>query len=105
MFFPIPADPLTSMRTRAPQPEPEPIYRPWVDRTLRHIPDSVWRLRYLQAVAPTPPEHPPPRPFRWKPAFLAIACIFLVGAAPRHPRTPAIAAPPPRFSTPRPPSA
>ena len=35
--------------------------RPWVDWTARQIDDPVWRLRYLQAMAP-----PPPQASRWK---------------------------------------
>jgi N-acetyl-anhydromuramyl-L-alanine amidase AmpD len=64
-------------------------YRPWVDRTARHIADPLWRLRYLQAVAPAPA--PVPRP-RWKPALVSIACVLLAGAASPVRRNPA---PPP----------
>lgn len=36
------------------QPDENQLTRPWVDWTARQIHDPVWRLRYLQSVAPTP---------------------------------------------------
>ena len=59
---------------------PEPLYRPWVDRTARHIPDPVWRLRYLQAVAPAPAPRNPRR--IWHAVAISAACALLLGAAP-----------------------
>ncbi len=42
------------------QPDESRLTRPWVDWTARQIHDPVWRLRYLQSVAP------PPEVSRWK---------------------------------------
>ncbi|MCX6629479.1 MAG: peptidoglycan recognition family protein [Candidatus Solibacter sp.] len=36
------------------QPDENQLTRPWVDWTARQIHDPVWRLRYLQSVAPAP---------------------------------------------------
>src|ERR1035437_6125510 len=36
------------------QPDENQLTRPWVDWTARQIHDPVWRLRYLQSVAPVP---------------------------------------------------
>jgi hypothetical protein len=36
------------------QPDESQLTRPWVDWTARQIHDPVWRLRYLQSVAPAP---------------------------------------------------
>lgn len=65
--------------------QPKSFYRPWVDCTARYIPDPLWRLRYLQSVAP-PPAPPPHR----VPKVLAISvvCALLLGAAPLRPRIP-----------------
>jgi N-acetylmuramoyl-L-alanine amidase len=43
------------------QPDEAQVTRPWVDWTARQIHDPVWRLRYLQSVAPAPL-----RVSRWK---------------------------------------
>ena len=70
---------------------PECVYRPWIDWTARSIPHPLWRLRYLQSVAPTPPK--PRRPI-WKATLVSVLCALLLCAAPRHPR--ALSMPPPR---------
>ena len=46
------------------QPDESQPKRPFVDWTARQIRDPVWRLRYLQSVAPPPPA--PTRASRWK---------------------------------------
>ena len=73
---------------------PESLYRPWVDRTARHIPDPLWRLRYLQAVAP--PQPAPSRSRLWQVLAISAACALFVGAAP--PRRPPVVRPLPTRS-------
>lgn len=61
------------------QPDESRHTRPWVDWMARQIHDPVWRLRYLQSVAP-----PPPQACRWKLrktiGLLTLLAIGLVAA-------------------------
>ncbi len=61
------------------QPDENQLTRPWVDWTARQIHDPVWRLRYLQSVAPVP--HPVSR---WKSrktiGLLTLLALGLVAA-------------------------
>jgi hypothetical protein len=63
--------------------QPDSFYRPWVDRTAGHIPDPLWRLRYLQSLAPAPPER---RSRIWQVVAISAACALFLGAAPPHRR-------------------
>ena len=61
------------------QPDENQLTRPWVDWTARQIHDPVWRLRYLQSVAPAPAQVS-----RWKSrktiGLLTLLALGLVAA-------------------------
>src|ERR1039457_1505957 len=57
------------------QPDELRLTRPWVDWTARQIHDPIRRLRYLRAVAPSPPPAS-----RWKsPKTIGILTLLALG--------------------------